>query len=209
MYGTGIPGGVEEISPRLKGLYQTGHKCIVFNYSNRFNTVRRTEVLQVIGRARELAAFIAKCYMEGRSPTFSVWLPPSGEPVRIRSETGADEGDIMARIYFACLQTANAADRQQFESAGVDIITYTDDIEVVHAAPHRTTGHRGYPFLQVELIGMGVTVNGVKIFASPPPDHVLTKEEFTLLAKVGVGIAHGEGELVVRHPCPRAHQGVV
>ena len=83
--------------------------------------------------------------MRGRSPTFAVWLTLWSELVRIRSETGADGGGIMARIYFVCLQTANAACLPAVKPTGVHFVTYTiDDIEVVHAAHRRTSGLSDY-----------------------------------------------------------------
>ena len=118
--------------------------------------------------------------MRGRSPTFAAWLTLWGELVRIRSETGADGGGIMARICFVCLQTANAACLPAVKPIGVHFVTYTiyDIRSPCCASPNKWTQ---------------------RLFPSFTP----------LLAEVGIDIAQGEGALVVRHLYSRARQGVV
>ena len=123
-----------------------------------------------------LAAFTAKCY--GGTAADIVLELDLGERTRVHSEIGVTQSDAMgAHLFNMPLGTCLVATRQRFESVGVGVVAYMDDIEV---AILRFTEEitAVIIFLYAELAGVGLTINTAKNVALPPPGHVPRSKRF-------------------------------
>lgn len=82
--------------------------------------------------------------------------------------------------------------RAQCEPKGIEVVAYVDDVSLAMLELNEQAV-QGVTFLRGELAVMGGGTNDAEAVALPPPSHVATEAEFSLLAGVGVGVAEVGG----------------
>ena len=94
-----VPGGVEHVSLRARMLHETGNWLVLTDFSNPFNTVRRTAVLaQVAHCVPAFTPLVPKCY--GRRPVDVFFRMDSRETRMITCTSGVQQGYPMGPAMF-------------------------------------------------------------------------------------------------------------
>ncbi|CAN0339095.1 unnamed protein product, partial [Laminaria digitata] len=194
-FGVAVPGGVEHAGLRASTLHETGNLFVLTDFSNAFNTVRRTAVLEEVANCvSALTPLVAKCY--GTRPADVFFRMDSGETREIAWSSGVQQGGPMGPVMF-CLAFRPGLQpfREEFEGEGVEAFAYIDDVSLGLMGIEANTV-RAFAFLRRELDDIGIVINPAKTVALPPKGHAPTAEEISLLESVGVRIA-GEGGVTV------------
>ena len=176
-----------------------GNLIIQTDVSNVFNSVFRKPMLeQVTACTPALTGFVAKCY--GERPASVFFQMDSGERAKLEYSLEVQQEDAMGPVLFCLpLRPVLARVREEYEWQGVETYAHLDDITI--AADEILPGTVGVvPFLERELTARDIHLNPGKTIAFAPKGHVLTPEEISLLAGVGVRIAYERGIKVVGVP---------
>ena len=162
-FGVGARGGVEKVALCAQMHHEAKNWLILTDFSNAFNTVKRTAVLtEVATCVPALTPFVAKYYDERSAPMF--FLMNSGESRKIDCSSGAQQGDATEpALPFLSLLPVLKRTRQEFEPKGVEAFAYLNDISIgmVEAASDTVD------VVQRELASIGFTMNLSETVASP------------------------------------------
>ena len=161
--------------------------------SNAFNTVKRLADAATCVPA--LTPFVAKCYGERSATVF--FQMDLGERRKIDCSGGVQQEEAMGLALF-CMPLLPVLERtrEEFEQRVVQASAYLEDTSIgkMEITPD-TVGV--VPFLQRELVNIGIAINPRKPVALPPKGHVSTPEQISLLQGIDVRIAERGGVKVV------------
>ena len=164
-------------------LHETGHWLLVTDFSNVFNTGKRTAVLEeVVKCVPALTPLVAKCY--GTRPADVFVRMDSGETRTIACSNGVQQGDPMGPAMF-CLASRPGQQqfRQKLERERVEIFAYMGDVSLGLTGITANT-IRAFAFLRRELGDIDIVVNAAKTVALPPEGRAPTMEESLILESV-------------------------
>ncbi|CAN0583139.1 unnamed protein product, partial [Laminaria digitata] len=166
-FGVAVPGGVEHVGLRARTIHETGNCLVLTDFSNAFNTVKRTAVIEEVAKCvPALTPLVSKCY--GTRPADVFFRMDSGETSTIACSSSVQQGDTMGPAMFClALRPKLKRFRQELEGEGVEAFAYMDGVSLGLTGITANTV-RAFSFLRRELDDIGIVVNAAKTVALPP-----------------------------------------